>query len=370
MSDPAWENTVKEDFNAVDDLTPAQTNAMGEALNDLIVAGATPGASRVGIDNEVFDVSGVQSVDNLLKSLFANIFFDLTGKSTITISATGAAETFPSIIELANGEMVCAYRTANDVKCRKSTDGGSTWGAEITVYAGGSVDESPYLLQLANDDVLCFFSTNEDAGQIHIKFMKSTDDGATWGTKTDVYTDDAALTSSAVQLENGDIFCFFATTEDGDSHIKSLKSANNGATWTDKTDVYTSAISFYPHCIVFDDSWLLGFKEGTSNKFIKSTDNGLTWSAVIGSYTMTTGATQRMLSLTTGRVFSFFRDTGDLKYTYSDDRGVTWATSIVITASTLEFPDVCQKADKEILLAFRDTNDIKCYKDIWARLVL
>jgi len=80
MANPTWDSEVYDDWTSKKDVTPTQLNAHGEALNDLRDSSTSPGCSRIGIDEDSFQIDGDQNLDNLLK-----YFFSGTPGSIVTV---------------------------------------------------------------------------------------------------------------------------------------------------------------------------------------------------------------------------------------------------------------------------------------------
>lgn len=374
-TDPTLPATTKTDYAAVDDMTPAEANNIGTNLEGFEDTGATSGATRIGVESDHWNIDGEQSVEKLLQKLFSRPRPDFTDKTKVSVAATGGAvhESHPSLIELANGNLLCAYVKTSNLYCRISTDDGATWGGEITVYAGGSVDIYPSLIQIANGDVLCLFSTNEDAADYYVKLMVSDDNGATWGSKTTVYNGgDSQGRSSAIQLTDDIIQCFFQTNEDGDLHIKRIESDDDGATWGNQDDVYTAAITTQPDAVLVSDNiWILLFVTAGSVSFIQTINGGTSWSAILGSFT--SGFVRpTMVRLRGGILMVAYPSAADTISTrFSGDGGVTWRDAVAVqSGSGSEEPSIIQLSDiGEIIIAFHTTEDgdqdIKIYKNLW-----
>lgn len=288
--------------------------------------------------------------------------FNETPLNEITITATRIE---PSLVELPNGNLLCAYQNAaDDLKCKISTDGGETWGGEITIYSTADVNNSPYLLVNGVGDVLCFFSTDED-GTDDIKVLASGDGGSTWGSKTTVYAGAGIdILANAIKKSNDDILCAFNTDEDGDSDIKVLTSVDDGGTWGSKTTIYAGAgHDAEPSMALIgnDNDIICGFstdEDGTTNiKSVISADGGGTWGTKRDIYaTADTNASPSILYIPSGFFICAFNtdEDGDLdvKRLVSIDIGATWTDLALILDSG--GVDVIPR------LALLDDGSVKC----------
>lgn len=78
-----------------------------------------------------------------------------------------------------------------DILMRSSTDGGVTWSSAITVAGATTTgrDGMPGCTEFSGTPtkVLCVFETTEGTGTFTVKSVVSSDDGATWGERSQVY---------------------------------------------------------------------------------------------------------------------------------------------------------------------------------------
>ena len=378
---PAWATPPTENFLAVDDLTPEEANALGAAINDLVETGDTPGSDCIGIPSAEFNVDGLQSVTTLFRSILRNIHLDTANKVKVDVAGAAApnSASWPSIIALANGNLLCAYYDGGGdegISCKISADKGVTWGVAITIYKhAATVETIPWLLQLANGTVLCFFQTSEDSATNHIKCMKSTDNGATWGTKVNVCTSESVNYPCACQLENGNVLCFFGNGA-SNAVLKSI-STDNGATWSVAVTMYSGSVDC-PGVYVFNGRIYFWARHndggGSTFRFYKSDDNGESWSGMIGSFS-TTSTTNRasLLFFPGGGIVAVYSDGSNLYATISRNQCVTWIGQKLIAAVLYIEVSICQLSDSQIVIAFETVEDaaalhVKIYNNIWAYL--
>lgn len=146
---------------------------------------------------------------------------------------------------LANGEILCAFEWAGRVWVRRSADEGKTWSdpRQVVEYPFGNA-ANPELLVLKDGSVLLFYN-ERPRDRVHpftIRSATSRDHGLTWSEPVLHY--EAGTTSqtgcwepAAIQLPSGEIQLFFANEkpypETNEQEITMLRSADNGATWSD-----------------------------------------------------------------------------------------------------------------------------------------
>lgn len=79
-----------------------------------------------------------------------------------------------------------------DILMQTSTDGGATWTSPATVAGATTTgrDGMPGVAQFSvngANHLVCVFETTEGTGTFTVKSVYSSDDGATWNTRTQVY---------------------------------------------------------------------------------------------------------------------------------------------------------------------------------------
>lgn len=288
-----------------------------------------------------------------------------------------AASIFPSVIQIANGDLICAYVTAAlDIKCKISSDLGATWGGEITIYSSAGDNVAPSLLEKSNGDILCFFSTNED-GIPDVKVLTSTDGGETWpgGSKVTVYASAAGdFWPSAILKSSGDILCAFTTLEDATFDIKMLTSTDGGETWPggSKIEIYTSGgINVKPSLSLLgnDSDILCAFsttEDGTPNvKAVISADGGGTWGGKTNIYVSDdeNGGPSLIYMPDNYLICAFVTDEDgdyDVKRLVSIDNGATWIGKETLLDSGGEdsSPFLVLLADGSVKCALIDSDDV------------
>lgn len=138
------------------------------------------------------------------------------------------------IEQLANGNIIIVYENTNTVECKTSVDGGFNWSEAIVIAADAETQQQPTVIQAQNGDVICAYVSDEDsAGDQEIKCKISTDGGSTWGSVIDVINFTSDLTYPTLFRDiNGRIYCLAQRAPGGQYQIDSTYSDDNGATWS------------------------------------------------------------------------------------------------------------------------------------------
>jgi hypothetical protein len=145
-------------------------------------------------------------------------------------------------VELSNGNIVIVYGTSS-IACAISTDGGFSYSSGVIVADDANTQNFASICQCADGSLLCAYTTDEDAvNDKEIKAKRSTDGGATWGTAIDIAdygSYDLYMPSLLVDI-NGDVYCAFRE-DTSDTRIRYVKSSDHGATWGSQTALKTVA---------------------------------------------------------------------------------------------------------------------------------
>jgi hypothetical protein len=219
------------------------------------------------------------------------------------------------------GSLGSSTGTDYDILTARSTDNGTTWTAPAALNTNATTDEGedqfPQVTTDGHGHWVAVWESNEDLGDIigddyDILMARSTDNGATW-------TAPAALNTNA-NAEMGDDE-YPQMTTDGHGHwvavwqsdenlggigtdhdILTVRSSDNGATWTTPTPLNTNAAS---------DEW------GDYRPQV-TTDGAGHWVAVWYSYDSLGGT---------------IGGEGDILVARSTDNGVTWTAPVALNAN-------------------------------------
>jgi hypothetical protein len=211
-----------------------------------------------------------------------------------TINNTATYESFGIGIRTAQNAIIWFGRTGsdhvgNDGKLVKSTYNPSThvWGAYSDVYDDASYDSRNVGGGTIDGDIYLFFARYDDGGVgwVDLGYIKSTDDGATWGSYTTV-TVDVALTGfspygSIVRVGSTYYQPYYGNNGAGTFKIKLLESTDGGDTWSDSSTIYSGATAYTECCIAYLSGTnmvaLARQDAGGVLRQFQSGDSGQTW---------------------------------------------------------------------------------------------
>ena len=178
-------------------------------------------------DSEILYVSSslllVVIADNVASPKELEIWKSVNGGTSwtfVTNATTGTVKYEDLNLEVApNSDIVLTYEKEwvegghSGVFCVRSTDDGATWGSEITIYDDGSSDNEGGALLVDGSDMYQFIPTDEDKGsgsyvENNIKRFKSTDNGLTWGSKTLVMDTKFTVEPCVIKTANSKVLFF------------------------------------------------------------------------------------------------------------------------------------------------------------------
>ncbi len=189
--------------------------------------------------------------------------------------------------------LIVAGNTGGDLKFAYSTDGGDTFSTPVTIASGRQLDSA--ILAISNTEYIVASGTS---AATEITLYETTNSGTSWSVKSTIITG-LSVAQEDVDLyfaDNGDLICSFEeeSVEQGKSEVHLVISDDNGSTWGSKINVWTQGATSidYEQAGFFTDTnsgdlvSLVYTNEGdvfdsdyTHYKFRykTSSDNGATW---------------------------------------------------------------------------------------------
>jgi hypothetical protein len=285
---------------------------------------------------------------------------------TNTVIATGVYggdrdyHAFPGAVMLPSGDIFVVYRSGLShagvgdkgiIYSQKSADRGKTWSGPLQVYEDVTFDaRDPHVsITAAGTLILSFFRSefNIDSSDMDgVTVMRSADYGVTWGAAIAIPTgwDNRGSTSDAVlQLDSGDLMLsVYGNDTAGAYSAGVVRSTDDGLTWSAVVVIGNVAERDYNETGLIETSTgnilaVMRDSIGVSpHKYYKtvSTDNGVTWSAPVMIIDRASG-TPKLMHLDNGNILLVYRRTGAGDAVFglvvSADSGVTWGAEQLIT---------------------------------------
>ena len=171
----------------------------------------------------------------------------------------------------------------NEIYYRKSTDGGSTWGAvtRLTWTSGDSV--FPVIALDGNDRVHVLWS-DDTPGNSDIYYRRSSEGGATWGAVTRLTWSSGSSQTPAAAIGPGDaVHVAWVDDTPGNPEIYYRKSTDGGAAWSAVQRLTSTSGKSYSPALAVNSSNVVHivWEDTTAGNyeldFKRSGDGGLTW---------------------------------------------------------------------------------------------
>ncbi|MFV5696729.1 sugar-binding protein [Flavobacterium sp. ZT3R17] len=155
---------------------------------------------------------------------------------------------YARLVQLNDKKLICTYESGGAILVKKSTDFGSTWSEPIKVVSGNaSVNmTTPDILQLKDNSILICYNPRPIVGgdnteKFSVNTIKSYDGGLTWKENQIVYGassefENGCWEPSALQIPSGEIQLFFSNENvyrnSNEQNISLIRSSDNGLTWS------------------------------------------------------------------------------------------------------------------------------------------
>jgi hypothetical protein len=170
-----------------------------------------------------------------------------------------------------------------EIYYKRSTDGGSTWGADTRLtYAAGMSQLSS--IALAGNVIHVTWVDTRDGGNWEIYYKRSTDGGSTWGADTRLTNAAGSSQDPSVAVSSNNVHVAWFDDRDGNLEIYYKRSTDGGATWGADTRLTSAAGNSMAPCIVAYASYIHVVwdddRDGNREIYYKrSASGGNTWEA-------------------------------------------------------------------------------------------
>lgn len=269
-----------------------------------------------------------------------------------------------SSLAVSGNNIYISYFDIDDtnLKFAKSIDNGKNW-TTTTLDSSGNVGLYSSITVSGNN----IYITYRDQTNRSLKFMKSPDAGVTWITKV-VDTGDAGYDTS-IAVSGSNIYISYCDYRDPsnpiNSRLKFIKSTDNGATWpvgnikivdnADNVGRNTSiAVSGNNVYISYYD------QPNGSLKFAKSIDGGTNWgTSIIEDFPNTNTGYDTSIAISGVNVFIsyYYAGAGKLKYAKSIDSGTNWTTYEIDNNGIVGAYTSVEVSGTNIFISYRDSSN-------------
>ena len=250
-------------------------------------------------------------------------------------------------------------RYANyEIFYKRSTDGGTSWGADTRLTYNAAASYDPCLAAYGNI-VLVVWADDRNTGNREIYYKRSEDGGSTWGADTRLTNAPLSSESPCIAISGSLVHVTWYDERNDPSgnwytDIYYKRSADGGLTWgpdirlTNKPNAYSGfpSVAVYGSIvhIVWED-----YRDGYYNIYYKhSTDGGLTWGTDVQLTNDPADQSNPCIAISDSIVHVVWNDirngsnNWEIYYKRSTNAGLTWEPDIRLTNAnnTSEYPNI------------------------------
>jgi len=255
------------------------------------------------------------------------------------IVATGTVTTKTDIKVISSPVIGAVYSDGGVIKFVKSSNNGRTWGAPITVVSANGIQPA-----LAIKNSTTYFIAYYDSVTLDAKFAKTINSGATWTISTIESTNDRGRQPSIVYISaSGHMYVAYLDTTASD--LRYAKSIDDGASWSVGTVDTVGAVGVYPsidgYWTLVQDALAITYYDTTNTKLkiAYSADSAATWATndveifVLGAPSVPISSMKWVYYAGNYDVFVSYNngDTNTIKFGRSTDNGATWTLKDILS---------------------------------------
>ena len=280
-----------------------------------------------------------------------------TWKSIINLSKNPGSSISPQIaVSGSNVYVVWTQASANeeedaeaDIFLRRSTDNGATWGSKINISMSSSPFSSGPRVVTSGSNV--HVAWVDDNG---VFVRSSTNNGATWQPKVDLSN---TIVPPEIAVSGSNVYVVW----NDDNDILLRRSTDDGATWKPEENISNNAGgSISPHVAASGSNVYVAWTDSTPGNtdifFKRSTDDGATWKSLVNLSNNQGGSRNSQLTVSGSKVYvvwTQFSSNGecepsDIFFRGSTNSGATWGSKIKISSSGTNFGFLCTGALPEV----------------------
>jgi hypothetical protein len=284
-----------------------------------------------------------------------------------------------------------------DVVMKKSNDGGLTWSETKTIAAGDATTAAGYgygdpaVVRTLSGKLICLAAAGQNSyptGMLHMAYMESTDNGATWTAPVDIYGTSRLNTNGTsfqsvfttagdgVTFSNGRVAFAMNGKVNGTTNDYIIYSDDEGQTWTVTPNYAFTGGDESKLEIMNDNSLLISVRRGGWNSMADRGFNHTTgdasaeginswqtqgiWSgfnangcnADIMYYSRSTEGEQDIMLHTLTKNFQTYRR--DLRLYMSVDQGNTWTEIMQLQPGFAAYSSMQKLANGDVAIIFED----------------
>lgn len=227
----------------------------------------------------------------------------------------------------------------------RSTDNGATWGSVIRLTNANGI--SGYAHVSASGSTVHVLWRDLRDGSFDLFYKRSTDNGATWSADLSLvpHSGGALASSSAITTTGSNVYLAWSDTRDSNNYeIYFKRSTNGGVSWQADTRLtVTAPVSERPTIGALGDNINLVWTEQTNLTYKRSTNGGTSWSNDTVLAASVLGASNPSIYLSGTHLhlaYTHNPPNTEVFYNHSTNGGVSWASNLQLSSSLSSTHDV------------------------------
>lgn len=282
----------------------------------------------------------------LLSSLFAIVNNSTVAAEPAAVNADISSSDEVAVASGSNRFVVWYDGTPGnfDIFFRRSTDNGATWKAVVNLSTNPGISILPQIAVSGSNVYVVWTQLNSDITLGDIFIRKSTDNGATWGSKVKLsvspYVGTNLEAATRIAVSGANVHVVWANDA---LQILERRSTDNGATWKPTVNLSnTTGLAHEPSVAVSGSNvYVAWMEEGHDNSDVfvrRSTDNGSTWKSKVNLSNTCSGCLADIpeVAVSGSNVYVAWSGAGKgpgLSLRSSSDNGATWKPIVNINGS-------------------------------------
>ncbi len=260
-------------------------------------------------------------------------------------------------------------RDGNDeIYYSRSIDGGTTWGANVRLTTAAGNSFTPSIAVSGNNVHIAWHDSRSGFEEIYYK--RSTDGGTTWGADTRLTFAGVGAALSSIAVSGNNVHVAWQDQRDGNWEIYYECSTDSGTTWGADTRLINAAgDSKDPSIAVFGNNVHVAWQDRRGGNFQiyykRSTDGGTTWGADTPIVNSPKLSEFPSIAVSGNNVHVAWQDNRDeyypkweIYYKRSTDGGITWSTNTRLScAPDLSEVPVIAVSVNSVHVAWMDLRD-------------
>lgn len=239
-----------------------------------------------------------------------------------------------------------------EIYYKRSTNNGLNWEADTRITNTLRQSSAPSI-SVSGLDVHIVWEETTGAGstQTQIYYIKSTDNGLSWGTAVQLNSINNNSLYPVISAFENNIHVSWYTN----NKLHYRRSTNAGNSWLTDTLLVDATESVFPSIGVNNNMIHLIWRENNSDiRYKNSTNGGASWSATSKFLANTTSARQNIA--VQGSVVVVAWNDGSLHYMFSTDGGEAWSTDTVLSTPINTFSNSLAIKDNNVHIIFAKTS--------------